>query len=61
MPEEIGAPFMVKPNTQVAIGPVIAAASVGGSHRIGFLSRLGTSSMEVPKPIAVKPPNLFSR
>ena len=48
------------PNTQVAIGPVIAAASVGGTHTQGFLIILGTCSMDVPIPCAIRPPHLFS-
>ena len=61
MPEEMGAPFMRRLNRQVAMGPVIAAVNVGGTQRMGFFSRLGTSSIEVPRPMEASPLSLFSR
>ena len=37
-------------NTQVAIGPVMAEANVGGIQILGFFTILPIWSMEVPKP-----------
>ena len=45
---------------QVATGPVIAAARVGGSQMRGFLTILPICSMEVPSPCATRPPQPFS-
>ena len=50
MPELIGAPFISMPNTQVAIGPVIAAVSVGAIQIRGFLTMFGIWSIDVPSP-----------
>jgi len=41
IPELMGAPFISSPNTQVAMGPVMAEASVGGIQIRGFFTMLG--------------------
>ena len=48
-------------NTQVAMGPVMAAAKVGGIQMRGFFTMLPIWSIEVPKPCARRPPQRFSR
>ena len=40
MPADTGAPFILSPNTQVAMGPVMAEASVGAIQTRGFLTML---------------------
>ena len=50
MPEDTGAPFISSLNRQVAMGPVIMEASVGGIQIRGFLIMLGICSMLVPTP-----------
>ena len=50
MPELIGAPFISRRNTHVAIGPVMAEASVGAIQTRGFLTMFGIWSIEVPRP-----------
>ena len=50
MPELMAAPFIWSLNRQVASGPFTMEATTGGSQRMGFLTRLGTWSMEVPRP-----------
>ena len=50
MPELMGAPFISSLNTQVAMGPVMADASVGAIHTRGLRTMLGIWSMEVPSP-----------
>ena len=61
MPELMGAPFICKPKTQVAIGPVIAEVIIGASQMRGFLTMLGIWSIEVPMPWLTRPPQRFSR
>ena len=51
---------MRKLKIQVAMGPVTAAASVGGIQMRGFFTMLPICSMEVPSPCATRPPHLFS-
>ena len=50
MPLETAAPFISILKRQVAIGPVIAEASVGGIQIFGFLMIFGIWSILVPKP-----------
>ena len=50
MPELTAAPFISRPNMQVATGPVIIAVTVGGIHILGFLRMLPIWSMLVPIP-----------
>ena len=59
MPLAMAMPFSRR-KMQVATGPVIAAARVGGSQMRGFLTILPICSMEVPSPCATKPPQPFS-
>ena len=61
MPELISAPFICSLNTQVAMGPVMAEASVGGSQMRGLRTMLAIWSMEVPRPWLTRPPQRFSR
>ena len=44
------APFISILKRQVARGPVIALAIIGGSHTLGFLIMLGICSILVPSP-----------
>ena len=60
MPELIGAPFISRPNTQVAIGPVIAAVRVGAIHTRGLRMMFGICSIDVPMPWLTRPPQRFS-
>ena len=50
MPELIGAPFISRRNTHVAMGPVMAEASVGAIQTRGFLTMFGIWSIDVPRP-----------
>ena len=50
MPELIGAPFISRWNTHVAMGPVMAEASVGAIQTRGFLTMFGIWSIDVPRP-----------
>ena len=59
MPEPMG--MFSRWNTQVANGPVMAAAKVGGIQMRGFFTMLPIWSIEVPKPCAKSPPQRFSR
>ena len=52
---------MVSLKMQVAMGPVMAEASVGGIQMRGFLTMLPIWSMEVPRPWLMMPPQRFSR
>ena len=47
-------------NTHVAIGPVMAAANVGGIHVKGFFMMLGICNIDVPMPCETSPPQRFS-
>ena len=58
MPEPAASHVILK--RQVAIGPVIAEAIIGGSIIIGFLNTFGICNMEVPIPCAIKPAKRFS-
>ena len=60
MPEFTGAPFISSWNRQVAKGPVIMEARMGGIQIRGFLMMLGICSMLVPMPWATRPPQRFS-
>ena len=60
MPEEMGAPFIWKWNRQVAMGPVMALASVGGIQMRGLRTMLPICSMLVPMPWLTRPPTPFS-
>ena len=60
MPEEMAGPFISRRNRQVASGPVMTEASVGGIHTRGFLRMLGICSMLVPMPWLTRPPTPFS-
>lgn len=61
MPELMAAPYILILKTQVASGPVIAEASVGGSYIAGWRIILGIWSMLVPIPCESSPPHLLSR
>ena len=61
MPELIGAPFISRRNRQVAMGPVIALARIGGIHIRGFRTMFGICSILVPRPWETIPPQRFSR
>ena len=61
MPLETAGPFISRRNRQVAMGPVIAAASVGGIQMRGLRRMLGICSMLVPRPWLTRPPTPFSR
>ena len=61
MPELMAAPFICSLNTQVAMGPVTAEASVGGIQMRGLRTILPICSMEVPSPWLNRPPQRFSR
>ena len=58
--EETGVPFISSRNRQVAMGPVMAAASVGGIQVRGLRRMLGICSMLVPRPWLTRPPTPFS-
>ena len=60
IPEDTGAPFISRRNRQVATGPVMADASVGGIHTRGLRTMLPICSMLVPSPWAASPPQRFS-
>ena len=60
MPELIGAPFISRPKTQVAMGPVMAAVRVGAIQIRGLRTMFGICSIEVPRPWLIRPPQLFS-
>ena len=60
MPELTGAPFICNLKMQVAMGPVMAEARMGGIQILGFLTMLGICSMLVPTPWATRPPQRFS-
>ena len=47
-------------HTNVAIGPNIALATIGGIQIIGFLIIFGTWSIDVPNPWAKSPFHLFA-
>ena len=59
MPEATAMPFSIW-KTQVEMGPVTAAARVGGIQMRGLRTMLPICSMEVPRPWAMRPPHLFS-
>ena len=61
MPEETGAPFISSLKRQVAKGPVMAEAKMGGIQILGFFTMLGIWSILVPMPCATKPPQRLSR
>ena len=61
MPEETGVPFISSRNRQVAMGPVMAEARVGGIQIRGLRTMLPIWSMEVPSPWDTSPPHRFSR
>ena len=61
MPALTGAPFISSRNTHVAIGPVIALATIGGIQIRGLFTILPICSIEVPSPWLTSPPQRFSR
>ena len=60
MPEDMAGPFISSRNRQVASGPVMAEASVGGIHIRGLRTMLPICSILVPSPWAARPPQRFS-
>ena len=60
MPELTAAPFISRRKMQVAMGPVIALATMAGSQMRGFFTMLGICSLEVPSPWLTRPPTPFS-
>ena len=60
MPLDTAGPFISSRNRQVASGPVMAEASVGGIHIRGLRTMLPIWSMLVPNPCAARPPQRFS-
>ena len=50
MPLETAGPFISRWNRHVAIGPVMAEASVGGIQVRGLRMMLGICSIDVPSP-----------
>lgn len=60
IPELTAGPFISKWKIQVATGPVIAEARIGGIHVFGFLMIFGICSILVPIPCDTRPPIPFS-
>ena len=60
IPLETAGPFICRRKTQVARGPVMALATIGGIQVFGFLIILGICSMLVPRPCETRPPTPFS-
>src|SRR5699024_11264977 len=60
MPLATAMPFSIL-KRQVAMGPVMAEARVGGSQIRGFLAMFPICSMLVPRPWAATPPQPFCR
>lgn len=56
----IGAPFISSLKTHVAIGPVIAEATVGAIQMRGLRTMFGICSIDVPRPWLTRPPQRFS-
>ena len=60
MPDEMAAPSMRRPNTQVAMGPVMAEVRMAGIQMRGLRTMLPICSIEVPRPCDTRPPQPFS-
>ena len=61
VPMPANTPALRMSNSVVASGPRIAEASVGGTRISGWRRMLGTCSIDVPRPCAIRPPTPFSR
>ena len=60
MPEKIAVPCISSLKKQVARGPVMAEAMMGGNQTSGLRTMLGIWSMEVPSPWERSPAKRFS-
>ena len=60
MPDEMAGPFILSWKMQVAMGPVITEANVGGIQMRGLRTILPICNIDVPKPCEINPPQRFS-